>query len=385
MPSYPRSISSKLPLVGTTIFTVMSKLAAENNAINLSQGFPDFPCSAELISLVTKHMQEGKNQYAPMQGLLSLRETIAAKMEKAYGVAYHPEGEITITAGGTQAIYSAIAAFVREGDEVIVFNPAYDCYEPAIELNGGVTVFSTLVAPEYKINWTEVRKLINHKTRMIIINTPHNPTGTLLSKSDLEELEKITKGSDIIVISDEVYEHLVFDGLRHESVCRYPGLAERSILVYSFGKTFHVTGWKTGYVCGPANLMSEFRKAHQFIVFAVNTPMQYALDEFLKQEENYLSLGNFYQEKRDYFLNGIKGSRFQLKPSQGTYFQLLNYSKISNEKHTEFAIRLTKENKIASIPVSVFYNNENDEKVLRFCFAKKKETLDKAIEIINAI
>lgn len=363
----------------------MSKLAAENNAINLSQGFPDFECSPELTALVTKHMQQGKNQYAPMQGLLTLRETLAAKMEKAYGIAYHPESEITITAGGTQAIYSAISAFVSEGDEVIVFAPAYDCYEPSIQLNGGVTVFAELHAPDYRINWQEVQKLVNHKTRMIIVNTPHNPTGTVMSRQDMEELEKITRGTDIIVLSDEVYEHLVFDQNEHFSACRFPGLAERTFMIYSFGKTFHVTGWKVGYAVGPSNLMTEFRKAHQFIVFAVNTPVQYALNDFLQNADNYQSLSHFYQEKRDHFIAGIKSSRFRFHPSAGTYFQLLDYSSITDEKDTDFAIRLTREMKLASIPVSVFYPNHVDNKALRFCFAKKKETLDRAIEIINKI
>jgi methionine transaminase len=385
MPHFPNTINSRLPKVGTTIFTVMSKLAAECGAINLSQGFPDFESSPELAELVAKHMRDGKNQYAPMQGLISLRETISNKMEKDYGVRYDPETEITITAGGTEALYSAIAAFVKEGDEVIMFTPAYDSYEPAVLLNGGKPVFVQLRAPDYSINWSQVKKLLNRKTRMIIINTPHNPTGTVLKKKDLQELESLTKDTDIIVLSDEVYEHIIFDKSSHQSTCRYPGLAERSLMVYSFGKTFHVTGWKIGYVTGPANLVAEFRKAHQFIVFSCNTPIQHAFNDFLKDEKNYHSLGKFYQEKRDYFNNGIRNSKFKLIPSSGTYFQLLNYSEISNEKDTEYAIRLTKEKKIASIPVSVFYHKKVDDKVLRFCFAKKKETLDHAIEILNSI
>ena len=385
MPTYPNTISSKLPKVGTTIFTVMSKLAQENNAINLSQGFPDFDCSPELVSLVNQHMREGKNQYAPMQGLISLRETIAAKMQKAYGVQYNPDTEITITAGGTEAIYSAIAAFIREGDEVVIFTPAYDCYEPAVLLNGGKAVFVQLKTPNYTIDWSEVKKVLNRKTRMIIINTPHNPTGTVLKKQDLKELEKLTKNTEIIVLSDEVYEHLIFDKNEHQSVCRFPSLAERSIVIYSFGKTFHVTGWKMGYALAPEALMTEFRKAHQFIVFSCNTPVQHALNDYLQKEENYKSLSKFYQEKRDYFNSGIKDSRFKIIPSAGTYFQLLDYSEITKEKDTDFAIRLTKNMKIASIPVSVFYHKNTDHKVLRFCFAKKNETLDRAIEILNKI
>lgn len=385
MPKFKGNIHSKLPSTGTTIFTVMSKLAVEQNAINLSQGFPDFDVSQELISLVNKHMKEGKNQYAPMQGLLQLRETISVKMNAAYGTTYDPEKEITITAGGTEAIFSAIAAFIGDGDEVIIFTPAYDCYEPAITLNGGKTKFIQLKSPGYSIDWNEVKKIVTHKTKMIIINNPHNPTGAILKKQDLKELEKITKNTDIIVLSDEVYEHLIFDNNEHQSVCRYNGLAERSIAVYSFGKTFHITGWKTGYVVGPAELMTEFRKAHQFVVFSCNTPLQFALNDYLQHSENYLTLGKFYQEKRDYFINGIKNSRFKIIPANGTYFQLLDYSGITKEKDTEYAIRLTKENKIASIPVSVFYNKPVDNKVLRFCFAKKKETLDKAIEILNKV
>ncbi|MFZ5552645.1 MAG: methionine aminotransferase [Bacteroidota bacterium] len=385
MPKFRGNIHSKLPATGTTIFTVMSKLAMEHHAINLSQGFPDFDVSEELMALVTKHMAEGKNQYAPMQGLLPLRETISEKMQAAYGVKYNPDTEITVTAGGTEAIFSAIAAFVGEGDEVIIFTPAYDCYEPAIELNGGKTKFVQLKTPGYFIDWEEVRKIVTRKTKMIIINNPHNPTGAILKKQDLKELEKITKDTDIIVLSDEVYEHLIFDGSEHQSVCRYNSLAGRSIAVYSFGKTFHVTGWKTGYAVGPAELMAEFRKAHQFVVFSCNTPLQYAINDYLKNSENYLSLGKFYQEKRDYFVNGIKNSRFKIIPSYGTYFQLLDYSGITKEKDTDYAVRLTKENKIAGIPVSVFYNKTVDNKVLRFCFAKKKETLDNAIEILNKV
>lgn len=385
MPQFPNSIQSRLPKLGTTIFTVMSKLAQENQAINLSQGFPDFETDPKLIDSFYKAMKSGNNQYAPMQGLISLRETIAAKTKKAYNIEYNPETEINITSGGTEAIYSAIAAFVREGDEVLIFTPAYDCYDPAVILSGGKSIFVELQYPDFSINWKEVKKLVNRRTRMIIINTPHNPSGSVLKKSDLKELEKITKNTEIIVLSDEVYEHIIFDKENHQSVCLFPGLAERSILVYSFGKMFHITGWKMGYVLAPANLMVEFRKAHQFIVFSSNTPAQVAFHEYMKDESHYLELGNFYQEKRDYFIKGLKGSRFSFTPAAGTYFQLLNYSKISKEKDTDFAIRLTKENKIASIPVSVFYNREVDNKVLRFCFAKKKETLDKALEILQKV
>jgi methionine transaminase len=385
MPDYPNTIKSKLPKVGTTIFTVMSQLANENQAINLSQGFPDFESSAELIGLVNDAMKKGLNQYAPMPGILTLREQIAAKTEKLYGTAYHPDTEITVTAGATQAIYTAIAATVREGDEVIIFTPAYDCYEPAIELNGGKTVFVQMHAPNYKIDWDQVKKLITQRTKMIIINTPHNPTGTVLEGEDMLALEKIVSDTDIVLISDEVYEHIIFDGKQHQSVSKYPGLAERSFIISSFGKTFHNTGWKMGYCLAPKNLMIEFRKAHQFIVFSANTPVQYGLAEYLKNENNYLELNAFYQEKRDLFTSLVKGSRFEILPSSGTYFQLLSYKGISDMADTDFAIELTEKHKIASIPVSVFYHQKVDEKVLRFCVAKKEETLQQSAEILNKV
>ncbi|MGB0882698.1 MAG: methionine aminotransferase [Vicingaceae bacterium] len=385
MPKYPSSIQSKLPKVGTTIFSVMSKLAHENNAINLSQGFPDFESSEELTSLVGAAMKKGLNQYAPMPGVMALREQIAIKTANLYGTDYHPETEVTITAGATQAIYTAIAATIREGDEVIIFTPAYDCYEPAIELNGGRTVFVQMHAPDYRVEWDLVKKLINQRTKMIIINTPHNPTGTVLEESDMLALQKIVADTDILLISDEVYEHIIFDGKSHESVAKYPQLAERSFIISSFGKTFHNTGWKMGYCLAPENLMVEFRKAHQFIVFSANTPVQHGLAEYLKNENNYLSLNNFYQEKRDLFASLIKGSKFEILPSSGTYFQLLRYANITDAADTDFAIELTKKHKIASIPVSVFYHQKVDEKVLRFCVAKKEETLRAAAEILNRV
>ncbi len=383
--NYPNLVSSKLPNVGTTIFTIMSKLAADNNAINLSQGFPDFNCDSELIALVNKYMKEGKNQYAPMAGLMPLREVIADKIESLHQTRYNPETEITITAGGTQAIYTAISAIIRDGDEVIIFEPAYDCYQPAIEMNGGTTVYLQLKAPTYSIDWNQVKKVINHRTRMMIINTPHNPTGSILSTEDMQMLERITKNTDIVIISDEVYEHIIFDSLPHQSVSRFPKLAERSFIISSFGKTFHTTGWKMGYCVAPANLMAEFRKVHQFLVFCVNSPIQYALAEYMKDSNNYKGLNKFYQDKRDYFVSLIKNSRFEIIPCGGTYFQLLNYKKLSKEKDTDYAIRLTKENGIASVPISVFYHEAVDNNVLRFCFAKKEETLEKAAEILNKI
>lgn len=382
---YPNLITSKLPKVGTTIFTVMSKLATDYNAINLSQGFPDFNCDEELVSLVNKYMLKGFNQYAPMAGLISLREVLAEKTDYMYSAKYDPETEITITAGATQAIFTAISAIIKEGDEVIVFEPAYDCYQPAISLNGGKTIYLQLKAPLYSIDWEEVKKAINYRTKMIIINTPHNPTGSIMTASDMSELEKITSGTEIVILSDEVYEHIIFDGHEHQSVARFPRLAERSFIISSFGKTFHATGWKMGYCVAPKNLMTEFRKVHQFVVFCCNTPMQHALAEYLKNKKNYLNLGSFYQKKRDYFNTSIKDSKFKMAASAGTYFQLLNYSEISDEKDTDFAARLTKELGIASIPISVFYHNLIDNRVVRLCFAKKEETLTKAVEILNNI
>ena len=385
MPLFPRPIHSKLPQVGTTIFTVMSKLASDYNAINLSQGFPDFACSEALIELVAEAMKKGHNQYAPMPGLPLLREVIAEKTNALYGVRYDPETEITVTAGGTQAIYTAIACSIREGDEVIVFEPAYDCYQPAIELAGGKTIYLQLHAPNFLPDWEEVRKVFNHRTRMIIINTPHNPTGSILSRKDFIELEKIVKDSDTLIISDEVYEHLVFDGNKHTSAMSFQTLAERSFIISSFGKTFHTTGWKIGYCLAPKNLMAEFRKVHQFLVFSANTPVQHALAAYLQDSKNYLGLGNFYQQKRDYFLKLIEGSRFTYTPAAGSYFQLLDYSTITSEKDTDYAIRLVKESGLAAIPVSVFCHEPIRSSVLRFCFAKKEETLEKAAAILRML
>lgn len=385
MPEFPGLIKSKLPKVQTTIFTVMSRLAHEHQAINLSQGFPDFESDDALKDLVHLAMKKGHNQYAPMAGLMELREQIAIKTQNLYGTIYHPDTEITVTAGATQAIYTAISAVIHEGDEVIIFTPAYDCYEPAVEMNGGRAAIVQMRAPDYKIDWTHVRKLINPRTKMIIINTPHNPTGTMLDKEDFIALEKLIANTDIILLSDEVYEHIVFDDNKHYSAAMFPKLAERSFIVASFGKTFHNTGWKLGYCIAPEMLMNEFRKVHQYIVFSVNTPMQYALAEYLKNENNYLRLGSFYQQKRDFFINAIRNSKFEIIPSKGTYFQLLGYKKISHEKDTDFAVSLTVDYKIASIPISVFYNQHLDDKMLRFCFAKKTETLAKAAEILNKI
>ncbi|HKL03287.1 MAG TPA: methionine aminotransferase [Cryomorphaceae bacterium] len=378
-------IKSKLPDVGTTIFAVMSKMAADSGAINLSQGFPDFPIDPQLTELVYKNMKKGHNQYAPMQGVPALREAIANKIKHTYGADYDPDTEVTVTAGATQGIYTTISALVSEGDEVIVFTPAYDCYLPAVKLNNGTARHYQLSAPDYKVDWQEFRKLVNPRTKLIILNTPHNPTGTVLGESDMQELEEIITNSNAFLLSDEVYEHITFDGQSHASAARYPKLAARSLIVASFGKTFHATGWKIGYIYGPEYLMKEFRKVHQYLVYTINTPMQYALAEYLKSPENYENISSMYEEKRDLFLDSIKGSRFKAIPSGGTYFQLLDYSDISDEKEVPFAEKLTKEHGVAAIPVSVFYENKREQQVLRFCFAKNDETLIEAANKLSEI
>ncbi len=385
MPAYRHSIASKLPAVGTTIFTVMSRLAQEHNAINLSQGFPDYDCDPALQDCVTRYMKAGHNQYPPMAGIPQLREAISAKVHALYGASYDPEHEITVTPGATYAIFTAIAAMIRPGDEVIVFEPAYDSYVPALEVQGGKAVYIGLKFPDYHINWDEVRTAITPRTRMIIINTPNNPTASVLSAADMQALEILTRDTGILIVSDEVYEHIVFDGAAHQSAARFPGLAERSFIVSSFGKTYHVTGWKMGYCLAPRELMTEFRKVHQFNAFTCNTPVQYALADFMQQPEHYLGLAAFYQKKRDYFRERLRESRFSLLPSDGTYFQSLRYDDVSNEKDIDFAMRLTRERGIAAIPLSAFYHEPPGHKVLRFCFAKKEETLFKGTEILRRI
>ena len=378
-------IQSKLSNTGTSIFTKMSALAKEENAINLSQGFPDFSVSEELIGMISTSMKHGFNQYAPMPGILELRENIAEKIALLYGKNYQPETEITITAGATQAIFTIISAFIHRNDEVIIFAPAFDCYQPAIQLNGGKTIEIELAAPDFKVDWNKVKNAITSKTKMILINTPHNPTGTILRKTDMLTLEEMVRDTNIIVLSDEVYEHIIFDGEKHQSIACFKSLAERSFLVASFGKTFHATGWKMGYCAAPKELMQEFRKVHQFNVFSVNHPMQKGLSQYIQNAENYLHLPAFYQAKRDFFLNAIKSSKFSIKPSKGTYFQLLGYENLSNENEIDFAIRLTKEFKIASIPISVFYQKKVNQNLLRFCFAKNEKTLLQAATILNQI
>jgi methionine aminotransferase len=363
----------------------MSALAHQHKAINLSQGFPNFESDKTLQELVTKAMYDGFNQYAPMPGTFGLRNAIAQKIDHLYGSTYHPESEIVVTAGATQAIYTAITAFIRPKDEVIVFRPAYDCYVPTIELNGGIPISIQLEAPHYKVDWDEVRTKVNSNTKMIIINTPHNPSGTIFSKDDMLQLQEIIIDTNIIVLSDEVYEHIIFDGLEHQSVCRFSELKARSFITASFGKTFHNTGWKVGYCCAPKALMEEFVKVHQFNVFSVNHPVQKALAVYLQNASHYEDLSELFQEKRDLFLSLIKDSRFTFIPSQGTYFQTVNYSEISAVNDEEFAKWMTIEKGVAAIPVSVFNAGKYDQKMLRFCFAKTDDTLKRAAEILNKI
>ncbi|WP_139957188.1 methionine aminotransferase [Flavicella sediminum] len=381
----PSQFPSKLPSVKTTIFTVMSKLAKEQGALNLSQGFPDFESPKKLVEEVNKAMLSGLNQYAPMAGIAELREIISEKFSKLYNQYYCPESEITITSGATQAIYTAISTFVNKGDEVVLLKPCFDCYEPAIEINGGIPVYVQLKSPDYKVDWEEFKKKISSKTKMVIINTPNNPTGTLLEKKDLLALQEILKGTNILLLCDDVYEHIIYDGQTHQSACLYPYLKERAIIASSFGKTFHITGWKVGYCLAPKELMHEFRKAHQFTVFCVSHPFQKAIANYLKEPQHYLELNNFYQNKRNLFLDNLKGSKFKFTPSKGTYFQLLDYTNITQEHDVDYAIRMVKEHKIASIPISPFNTNAIDPKTLRFCFAKKDETLKKAADLLCKI
>jgi len=378
-------VKSKLPQSGVSIFAKMTALANQHDAINLAQGFPDFPSSAKLIDLVHHYMRAGMNQYAPMPGVMALRERIAEKTNALYHANYHPETEITITAGATQAIYTSIASTVRDGDEVILFEPAYDSYAPAIRVHGGQPVPVELKAPDYRINWEVVRRSVNQRTRMIMINTPHNPTGTVLREEDIRQLIQTVHGRDIIVLSDEVYEHIIFDHVRHESVLHYPELRERSIVLFSFGKTYHNTGWKIGYALAPAYLTKEIRSIHQFEVFSVNTPVQYALAEYMTDASAYRSVAELYSAKRDLFCTLLRDSKFSFTPAAGTYFQLLDYSKITDEQDTAFADRLTVEHKIAAIPLSPFYRNGSTAPILRFCFAKQDSTLQRAAEILCRI
>lgn len=379
-------LQSKQPHIGTTIFTVMSKLANDHAALNLSQGFPNFECSPKLIELVEKYLRKGMNQYAPLSGIQPLREIIAQKTSELYGISYHPDQEVTIVSGATEALYAAITAVVQTGDEVILLEPNYDSYEPAVRLNGGIPVYVTLT-PEnnYQIDWSVVKAKITEKTKLILLNTPHNPTGTVMSKDDLEQLAAIVKDTNIFIVSDEVYEHIIFDGHNHWSPIRHPELQKRTFVCGSFGKTFHVTGWKVGYCLAPQQLSEEFRKVHQWLTFSTVTPIQYALAEFLQEPDNYLSVSKFYQEKRDKFISCIQGSRFEWTPASGSFFQCVNYANITDENDLALAQRLTKEIGVASIPVSVFYHQKNDYKILRFCFAKDDQTLEIAGERLSKL
>ncbi|PRE62388.1 pyridoxal phosphate-dependent aminotransferase [Burkholderia multivorans] len=379
MPTSP-VFPSRLPNVGTTIFTVMSALAAEKGAVNLGQGFPDFDCDPRIVDAVAAAMRSGHNQYPPMAGVAPLREAIADKIAQLYGRRYDASTEITVTAGATQALLTAILCAVHPGDEVIVVEPTYDSYLPSIELAGGKPVFVTLEAPDYTIPFDRLAAAITPNTRMILINTPHNPTGTVWREADMRKLEDIVRGTNVLILSDEVYEHMVYDGERHESVARYPELAARSFIVSSFGKTYHVTGWKVGYVAAPAALTAEFRKVHQFNVFTVNAPMQIGLADYLRDPAPYLTLAGFYQNKRDFFRAGLERTRFKLLPCSGTYFQCVDYSAISDLPEAEFSKWLTSEIGVAAIPVSAFYHEPHESGVVRFCFAKQESTLATALE-----
>ena len=377
--------NSKLPNIPTSIFSIMSKMAADHNAINLSQGFPNFPSDPALNALVDQAMSDGFNQYAPMAGDFELRMEISKKIENLHKHFYNPETEITITAGATQAIFTIIAATIVKDDEVIIFTPAYDCYAPTVELFGGKIIPIQLKPLFYKVDWQEVADKITSKTKMIIINTPHNPSGMLFSKEDMLELQELAEKNDLLVLSDEVYEHIIFDGNIHQSASRLEALARRSFITASFGKTFHNTGWKIGYCVAPEYLMKEFQKVHQFVVFCVNHPFQKAFATYLKNADHYLKLSDFYQQKRDFFLHLMEGSKFKIIPSQGTYFQMLDFSEISNENDIAFAERLTKQNKIATIPTSVFNEGKRDFKQIRVCFAKTDETLAEAATILKRL
>ena len=389
MPTYPRPLTSRLPEVGTTIFSVMSALAQQHGALNLSQGFPDFDAPAELLSLLDQHARTGHNQYAPMTGVPVLREAIAAKVSTLYGAQYDVDAEITVTAGATQAIFTAVAALVHPGDEVIVFTPVYDSYAPSVELQGGKVVYAHLTLPDYRPDWDEVARLITPRTRMIILNSPHNPTGTVWTAEDMAQLEALVKDTDIVLLSDEVYEHMVFDGQQHQSAARFPGLAARAFIVSSFGKTYHVTGWKVGYVAAPAALMAEFRKVHQFNVFTVNTPMQYGLAAYMQNPAPYLELPAFYDAKRQLFRDGLANTKLRLLPCEGTYFQCVSIADLAVPERdlpdADFCQWLTREIGVAAIPLSAFYGDGFDQKVIRFCFAKKDETLVAALERLASL
>ncbi|MFT3678210.1 MAG: methionine aminotransferase [Chitinophagaceae bacterium] len=379
------NFQSKLPAVGTTIFTVMSSLAQEHNAVNLGQGFPDFPMDPLLIDLVDKAMRDGYNQYSPMQGYLPLREVLADKAAFLYNQSIDPNTQITITPGGTYAIYTALTILLHPGDEVIVFEPAYDSYIPGITVNGAIPVRISLRYPDYSIDWNEVAARITPKTKLIILNNPHNPTGSILTEADILQLRELVNRHSLYILSDEVYEHLVYDKQPHLSILRYPDLLQRSFVCFSFGKVYHCTGWKLGYAISSPQLMAEFRKLHQFNCFSCHTPSQVALADFLQQKDTYLGLAGFLQQKRDYFISLLKDSPFELLPSRGSYFICATYGHFSQEPDLEFAQRLTRDTGVASIPLSAFYQEATDHKVIRFCFAKKEETLKLAAQRLSSI
>lgn len=374
------TVQTKFPAMGTTIFTVMSALAAEKGAVNLGQGFPDFDCDPKLVDAVTDAMRKGQNQYPPMPGIPALREAVAAKVEALYGRKYDPAAEITITAGATQAIITAVLAIVKPGDEVIVLEPCYDSYVPNIELAGGTAVRVPLTPGTFRPDFDRIAAALSPRTRAIMVNSPHNPSATTWTREEMLRLQDLLAPTDVFVISDEVYEHMVFDGQLHQSAARFPGLAARSLIVSSFGKTYHVTGWKVGYVAAPATLTAEFRKVHQFNVFTVNTPMQHGLASYMASPEPYLQLPAFYQRKRDLFREGLARTRLKLLPSEGTYFQCVDISQVSALKEADFCKWLTTEIGVAAIPLSAFYGNGFDQRVVRFCFAKKDETLRTALD-----
>ncbi len=375
-----KNITSKLPSVGTSIFTIMSALASQYKAVNLGQGFPDFPMNKELIDQVNEAMNKGFNQYVPMKGYSPLLDVLAEKAYSLYQTNLDAGSQITITPGGTYAIYTALTTVLQPGDEVIIFEPAYDSYIPNVKINGAVPVLINLKFPEYKIDWNEVRQKITLKTRMIMLNSPHNPTASVLNDADMKELQSVVKDTDILILSDEVYEHLIFDNIRHQSILRYPDLLQRSFVCFSFGKVYHCTGWKLGYCISSPELMEEFRKVHQFNCFSCHSPSQVALASFLKNSDSYLSLAGFMQAKRDSFINLMKDTRFTMLDSMGSYFICAKYDRISDEKDVELVVRMTKDFRVAAIPVSAFYENHTDNKVVRFCFAKKIETLEAAVE-----
>jgi methionine transaminase len=383
--SFTAQVSSKLPDVGVSIFSVMTRLANEHGAINLSQGFPDFDCDPALIEAVAQAMRDGHNQYPPMPGVLALREAIAGKVKQCYGATYDPATEIQVTSGATAGLYTTLTAFVRPGDEVLLFEPCYDSYVPAVRLSGGTPVFVGLRYPDYTVDWDEVRRKISRRTRAMLVNTPHNPTGMVWSAGDMRRLASLVDGTDILLISDEVYEHIIFDGLQHESLLRYPDLRARAVVISSFGKTFHTTGWKVGYCVAPQPLLTEVQRVHQFVTFTVHAPSQVAFAAFVRRDPHATELAAFYQKKRDYFLELIDGSRFTPLRCDGTYFQLLDYSAIGRESDRDMAMRLIREHGVASIPCSAFLYEDPGGPVLRFCFAKREETLEKAAERLRGV